>query len=730
MSMSASYWHNAYSLIKLIPSISMGARIAHCLARQENKAKRREIGLQLGYNLWKDGGIFCQGRVIFGQEIRTVPRVAEFIKIDTTPIYDSLVATPTTQKKFAFPRVTSRGLWIAFGLLIQPKKLRTTLKNLEEKYNPEKKEEGTRLLDLQTAAQTLQIKLAAKEREIAGLNEQVESGERLVDFAQQITQKIFSGAPYEEFVHAMCDILWRVSGLKRCVALTYNKERDALVAEGVSGAPNNPWASEEPENTAEIEAFTYDEKEGRSILVVPLTVEGQKAMAGEMIVKAAKFAVRDLPGSTVARRILFGMPGIALTGKMVMPKADQLLADKELGLDSESILTRVFKIDQTLVVNDTARPEHPVSKILIRMWGSKTFIVTPIRVFFLVPDEKSGGYKMERRVVGVFAMDHDQYPQQISEAVKRRVELLTDMASIGFTLHSYTRALETALGRHLGPKITKEIISKMMAGRPTELAPQPARCSIMFTDIVKFTRITEKLKEEQLAKFLIAYRNWIDKFIFEHDGILDKYIGDAHLVAWGTPVAKHEDDAERSLRAAMVIQREVDHFMKKTEWGKVFEEVGLPPLKIRIGIDTGEVMAGLLASGLKHEYTVIGDAVNRANRMEGAAGDSGILISESTYKELGEDFIKNYCQRFNEAIRKWLREDFEGEFGSRILEHFQDIPASELFKRKSVPIKLADRLEEVVVYQVEWDRKKVQREFLEKTLEMLRVRWGPREGDK
>jgi adenylate cyclase len=117
--------------------------------------------------------------------------------------------------------------------------------------------------------------------------------------------------------------------------------------------------------------------------------------------------------------------------------------------------------------------------------------------------------------------------------------------------------------------------------------------------------------------------------IFDHGGTLDKYIGDSLMAVFGAPIEK-EGDAERAILAALQMRRDLTAMMGETDPGKRFN--------IRIGINTGRVVAGNIGSPKRMDYTVIGDAVNIASRLESIARPNQILIGEETFKHVKEKF--------------------------------------------------------------------------------------------
>jgi adenylate cyclase len=168
----------------------------------------------------------------------------------------------------------------------------------------------------------------------------------------------------------------------------------------------------------------------------------------------------------------------------------------------------------------------------------------------------------------------------------------------------------------------------------------------MFADIRGFTSISEQLAPEVLFDWLNEYMEAISKIVSAHRGMINKYIGDAIMAVFGTPVprtteAEIAQDAMRATDCALAMWDALKTLNLD------FARRGLPAAKIRVGIFTGSLIAGTLGSSQRLEYTVIGDTVNTASRLEqikelegGGADDSEcrILIGESTCKLLGAPY--------------------------------------------------------------------------------------------
>ena len=117
--------------------------------------------------------------------------------------------------------------------------------------------------------------------------------------------------------------------------------------------------------------------------------------------------------------------------------------------------------------------------------------------------------------------------------------------------------------------------------------------------------------------------------IFEFEGTLDKYVGDRWMAVVGAPMEK-DDDAERAIRAALKMRKELAVMMENTTPDKRFD--------VRLGMNTGHVVAGNIGSPKRMDYTVIGDSVNIASRLESSAEPNQILIGEETYRRVKGKF--------------------------------------------------------------------------------------------
>lgn len=155
--------------------------------------------------------------------------------------------------------------------------------------------------------------------------------------------------------------------------------------------------------------------------------------------------------------------------------------------------------------------------------------------------------------------------------------------------------------------------------------------TVLFTDVSGFTAMSENLDPEEVREIMNGCFEKLTQIIFQYEGTVDKFIGDAVMALFGAPIA-HENDPERAVRAAIDMQAALNEFSADL---KVRLGFGL---KMRVGINTGSVVAGSVGSDLRSDYTVMGDTVNLASRLEHNAPIGSILISQSTYKHVSQLF--------------------------------------------------------------------------------------------
>ena len=179
--------------------------------------------------------------------------------------------------------------------------------------------------------------------------------------------------------------------------------------------------------------------------------------------------------------------------------------------------------------------------------------------------------------------------------------------------------------------VPQDLIDSLFANPESMLVGNNRHLSILFSDIRSFTTISEKMAPDDLVNSLNRYFEIMVDLIMDKNGIVDKYIGDAIMAFFGAPVA-YENDTYNSVLAALDMVDGIARF------NKTQIELGKPEFKTGIGVNYGEVTVGNIGTDKKMDYTVIGDAVNLASRLEGLTKEYGqdLIISETLYDEVKE----------------------------------------------------------------------------------------------
>jgi adenylate cyclase len=210
------------------------------------------------------------------------------------------------------------------------------------------------------------------------------------------------------------------------------------------------------------------------------------------------------------------------------------------------------------------------------------------------------------------------------------------LSFVGHNLYHYIltqherRMIQGAFSHYVPAKVVSEILENP---DKLQLGGEERVVSVMFSDVAGFTSISERLTPAELVNLLNEYLTEMTEIVLAHDGIIDKYEGDAIMAEFGVPV-HFDNHAFMACSAALQMQKKLAYLRQK------WQKEGKPLLKARIGINTGEVIVGNMGSKNVFDYTVMGDHVNLGSRLEGANKFYGtyIMISEFTYDEIKDDF--------------------------------------------------------------------------------------------
>ncbi|HEY7113860.1 MAG TPA: adenylate/guanylate cyclase domain-containing protein [Thermoanaerobaculia bacterium] len=240
-------------------------------------------------------------------------------------------------------------------------------------------------------------------------------------------------------------------------------------------------------------------------------------------------------------------------------------------------------------------------------------------------------------VIGVIHVDS---PLHVGTFTERDLDLLTALANFAAVAIERARLNERVaeekrirgrLERYHSPQVVEEIIADVEATGDHEVA-RTKTVTILFADLVGFTTWSEKMAAEALAALLNRFFTLCSDAIFSQDGTIDKFIGDAAMAFFGAPIDQ-PDHAARAVEAALRLRDGVE------AWNQERAAAGEPRIEVRIALNTGEAIVGELGSKRRVDYTVVGNAVNVAARMEEFVATAGdIVIGPATYEAVRDLF--------------------------------------------------------------------------------------------
>lgn len=201
---------------------------------------------------------------------------------------------------------------------------------------------------------------------------------------------------------------------------------------------------------------------------------------------------------------------------------------------------------------------------------------------------------------------------------------------------SSEKRMKSTMSRYMDPGIADRLVAagaEMLGGKNVE-------ATVMFSDIRGFTTLTEQLGAQGTVSLLNEYFTLMVECIQKEEGMLDKFIGDAIMAAFGIPEG-HVDDADRAVRAAIAMIKTLE------AWNKQRQAEGKLPVNIGVGLNTDNVVSGNIGSRKRMDFTIIGDGVNLASRLESACKQYGakILVSEFTVNKLQGTYRKREIDR-------------------------------------------------------------------------------------
>jgi len=320
--------------------------------------------------------------------------------------------------------------------------------------------------------------------------------------------------------------------------------------------------------------------------------------------------------------ILTGQEGDNQLTPVVVKHKDDRERDKETLKVSRTIIDKVIREKEAILTSDAMADS--------RFDGSKSVFLQKIRSAMYAPLWRKD------KIIGVIGLNSVSFDNQFSQddlkllqAIGSQSAMILEQASLNDQIRE-EEVLRNRLERFLSPQVAEMIVKGNQETIDTVMEPTELTATIVFTDIIAFTQLAEKIPPRETNMILNQYFSMVTDIIFLYDGMLDKYIGDGLMAVFGAPMEK-DDDAERAILAAKDMKKALTEMRAEQKGQK-------GTFDIRIGINTGRVVAGNIGSPRRMDYTVIGDPVNIASRLESIAQPNQILIGEETYKAIKDKF--------------------------------------------------------------------------------------------
>jgi adenylate cyclase len=261
-----------------------------------------------------------------------------------------------------------------------------------------------------------------------------------------------------------------------------------------------------------------------------------------------------------------------------------------------------------------------------RLLGGKSIAIHGIRSAMCVP------LWNRQHVIGAVQVDSPIHIGRFTEEDLDLITALANFAAVAIERAQLTerveeeRKIRSRMERYHSPAVVDEIVRGSIAADEEQI--RTAEVSILFADISGFTTVSETKKPEEVAEFLSHFFSCAVESIFAYGGTLDKFIGDAVMAFFGAPIPQ-DDHADRAVLAGLMMQRLVG------DWNAERAKIGLPPVLIRVGINSGPAVVGNVGTEKRVDYTVLGSAVNIASRLEsGVAKPGQTVISKSTLERM------------------------------------------------------------------------------------------------
>jgi adenylate cyclase len=300
--------------------------------------------------------------------------------------------------------------------------------------------------------------------------------------------------------------------------------------------------------------------------------------------------------------------------------APKIARDKRGGDSTRAVpqsIARTALKDKVAILSDNAGEDT--------RFGGQSILIQQIRSAVCVPLIGA-----EDKSLGIMYVDNVTTTHRFSDEDFEFCIAFAGIAAVAIENSQYAQRIQRELltrsnfERFFTPQLAKQIAESQETIR---LGGEKRQVAVLFSDIRGFTALAETMRPDDMASLLTEYFTQMVDCVFRHDGTLDKFLGDSVMAQWGAPIGSPED-ADKAMAAAIEMIHELDKL--NAQW----RAEGRPELQIGIGLNFGEAFAGNIGSERRLEFTVIGDTVNTASRLCGAAEPREILFSEDFMRAL------------------------------------------------------------------------------------------------
>jgi len=363
-----------------------------------------------------------------------------------------------------------------------------------------------------------------------------------------------------------------------------------------------------------------------------LLIKGERP-SSDRDLKRKAFELKEIAGmgvdlTSLGKEDFFGSFLLNVMGRALSKTAVIFLSTNENNTEYAPVASRgvLKKFVEKIRFTDSTSFVRELQKL-------KTPLIVTDIMELLVEDEKEDLRKLEsvalvplvskNGVIGILTLGERINQTPYTQKILDSINILCNQMVIAVE-NSKLSNLRYAFSRYVSHQLVDGILSDP---EEIKLGGERRKVTILFADIRGFTTMSEKLKPEDVVNLLNTYLSGLTDIVFKYEGTLDKYIGDCLMAVFGAPIS-HYNDTERAVVSAIDMLK----YVRETNTKR--KKTSLPEVEIGIGINTGYVISGNMGSIDRMDYTVIGDVVNTASRLEGIAGKGQILITSEVYEEV------------------------------------------------------------------------------------------------